>query len=117
MHLWNIYRKEGQKLMPTASGISVLGAQRVLGPGGLTIAQVELLTAAVQPNIPKRIGYGFITVRQTNQPTNRRVLQRGPIYAPGIFYTFTNLYGFSNTSYEWWINWNVAGIAWVVTYA
>lgn len=102
--------------MATVSGTSTRTWQRVVGYGNLTVAQLEIVIPSLKTAPPNRIGYGFILARDINVGQLARVLLRGPIYSPGIFYTFTNLYGFSNVQYAWEINWNTPGLGWTVTF-
>lgn len=103
--------------MATVSGTSVAGVQRVVGYGALTVAQLEIIIPALKLNNPTKIGYGWITARDNASPNNVRVIQRAPIFAPGVFYTFPNNYGFSTVQYAWFIAWNAAGFGWTVTFA
>lgn len=103
--------------MPSVSGTSVLNGQRVIGYGAITVPQFEILIPAERNGPPFRIGYGWVRVRDNASPNNIRVIQRGPIYQPGVFYTFANQYGFTNVQYDWWIEWNEAGIGWIASFS
>ena len=103
--------------MATVSGTSALGGQRVIGYGTLSAAQFELVIPSLKSSEAKRIGYGYVMAKDNASPNNVRMLQHAPIYAPGVFYTFPNNYGFTNVQYAWWIVWNVAGLGYTITYA
>jgi len=97
--------------MPTVTGSTQLGGQKVIGFGVITVPQFEFLIPTERNKFPNRIGWGWILARDNAAPNNIRVLKSEAVYSPGSFITFTNLYGFTNYQYAWHINFNRAGLA------
>lgn len=102
--------------MPTVNGTTQRGGQLILGYGTISVPQFEVLFPALRNLPPQRLGYGWVIVRDNASPNNKRVIQQGAIAQPGRFITFVNQYGFSAVQYGWFIEWNVAGLAYTASF-
>ncbi len=102
--------------MPSISGTSERGGQFVYGYDSISQPMFEILTQSLVELRPTRLGYAFVIARENSDFTRKRVLQHGPIYSPGTFVMFPSTYGFDGFQYGWYIDWNIAGLAYEIYY-
>lgn len=101
--------------MPSVSGVSGNGTQLIIGPSTITGADFDIVFPGLLLNLPTRVGYGWVVVRQNAAPNYRWLLWQGPIYAPGWYSTFPNNFGFTNFQYGLYVDWNMPGLNYTVT--
>lgn len=102
--------------MPSQSGTSVGGYQRLVNFQTLTVPQWEILFPTTPAILFNRVGYAYAMVVAQSSPFQTRLLKRFPIYQPGTFEVFPNNYGFSTVRYTLEATWDRPGLPWTVNW-
>lgn len=96
--------------MPNVSLETQVGGQLIFGYQSISQPWVEFLFLQFSEQRPRRMGWGWILVRENSDFTRIREVWSGPIYSPGSFIMFPSTYGFDGFQYGVYVDWNVGGL-------
>lgn len=102
--------------MPSVSGTSVKGMQRLFVPVALTVARFDLVFPSTPVLNPARVGFAYVIGRLPSGTFQNYVVAKSLVYRPGNILFFPALSNYSSLQWTLDVDWNAAGIGWRVDY-
>jgi hypothetical protein len=100
--------------MPTASGTSSLGLQRLIAVAA-PIPLTYSIAITSQPLPPRRrVGFLYVFTYLNASPFQSYVIDTGIMYAPGIYHKIEVPSAGANFGYIVEVYWDVNGLAWTI---
>jgi hypothetical protein len=95
-----------------AIGTSVVGAQVLLADAPRTHNRIGLTVSSFYAGAPRRVGYAYILIVRTAAPASAYLVDRFPVFAPGVFRAIPVLGYGSGSVFQVVVVWNQAAMAW-----
>jgi hypothetical protein len=100
--------------MAVTSGTSVLGLQTLNGTENPTGTTWSLAMTGTPLPPAKRLGYFYVYTYNNVSPFQCYIIDRGPVYAPGLYRSFSVPRVASTWRYRWDVVWDVPGKTWTL---
>lgn len=102
--------------MPSISGTTVKGIQRLFTPVTLTVARFDLVFPSTPVLLPDRIGYAYVVGRPPSGTFQNYVVAKSVVYRPGNVLFFPALSNYASLQWTLDVDWNIDGVVWRVDY-
>jgi len=103
--------------MPTVTGTSIKGYQRLLTVQALTVLRFDLGFTNLIDNDVERVGFGYVIGRQNAGTFNRFVVDQQIVHRPGRVFVWGPITNSPSWLYRVDVEWNLAGLLWSLTWA
>lgn len=102
--------------MPSVSGTSSLGTQRLFTPATLTVPRFDLVFPSTPVLLPDRVGFAYVVGRLPSGTFQNYIVAKTLVYRPGNIIFFPALSNYSSLSWTLDVTWNLSGLGWRVDY-
>lgn len=102
--------------MPSVTGTSTLGTQRLFVPVTLSGARFDLVFPSTPVLLPERVGFAYVVGRAPATPFQNYIVAKTLVYRPGNIIFFPALSNYASLQWTLDVTWNLSGLGWRVDY-